>query len=62
MKIYNTEEELVRNLIDSQLPVGAYSTQWNGTNNQGAMVANGLYIVAFSYPGGFRTGKVMVQK
>ena len=43
LSIYNMMGQKVRTLIDGQLSAGAHSTQWNGTDDNGALVANAVY-------------------
>ncbi|MFN9778137.1 MAG: FlgD immunoglobulin-like domain containing protein [Candidatus Kapaibacterium sp.] len=38
---------VVKTLIDGDVTAGRYTAEWDGTNNDGAMVANGSYIYRF---------------
>jgi len=41
--IYNIRGQLVQTLIDSDMPAGVHTVQWDGTDNSGHHVASGLY-------------------
>jgi len=43
LRIYNVLGQLVRKLVDANLPAGAYNTQWNGRDENGRPVAAGVY-------------------
>ncbi|MEJ2634371.1 MAG: FG-GAP-like repeat-containing protein [Calditrichia bacterium] len=42
--IYNTLGQIVRTLVNDSRNAGTYTVTWNGRNDHGALVANGLYI------------------
>ncbi len=42
--VYNLNGEIVKRLVNENLPSGNYLTKWNGTNNFGKEVASGVYI------------------
>ncbi len=44
LRIYNTLGQVVRNLMDAQMPPGQYRAEWDGRNNQGLVVGAGTYI------------------
>lgn len=41
--IYDVNGARVRTLIDRELPAGAHSVEWNGTDSRGGTVASGVY-------------------
>jgi len=43
LKIYNMLGQLVRTLVDADLPPGAYTATWNGRDANGRSAANGVY-------------------
>jgi hypothetical protein len=43
LKIYNMLGQLVRTLVDADLPPGAYTANWNGRDVNGRPVAAGIY-------------------
>jgi hypothetical protein len=42
--IYNTLGQKVRTLVSDASPAGSYKVLWDGNNDNGAMVASGIYI------------------
>jgi len=54
--IYNVRGELVRTLVEERKNAGYYDVIWNGTNQQGQVVANGLYFYEM------KTGKFIERK
>ena len=44
IKIYNSAGQIVRTLVDNYLPQGEYICHWNGRNQEGFQVSNGIYI------------------
>lgn len=42
----------VRTLVDSELPAGMHAARWDGRDQQGAVVASGVYRVVLTAPGG----------
>ncbi|MDZ7376842.1 MAG: T9SS type A sorting domain-containing protein, partial [candidate division KSB1 bacterium] len=43
LKIYNLQGQLVRTLVDEEKLAGSYSVMWNGTADNGAKLASGIY-------------------
>lgn len=50
LRVYSVRGELVRTLVDHELPAGPHSLTWNGLDEQGRQVASGAYIVRFIAP------------
>jgi hypothetical protein len=46
LRIYNTAGQLVKVLADGRTKPGAYTSVWNGTDNKGRRLANGVYFYA----------------
>jgi len=44
LKIYNLKGQLVRTLLNTQLPVGTKELIWNGTDDKNKYVASGIYL------------------
>ena len=44
IKVYNILGQEIRTLVNGNVPRGVYTIEWNGKNNQGLMVANGVYM------------------
>ncbi|MBI5019935.1 MAG: right-handed parallel beta-helix repeat-containing protein [Ignavibacteriales bacterium] len=51
LRVYNSIGELVTTLVDESKSAGEYQIDWNGTNNLGVPVANGMYIYRISATG-----------
>ncbi len=43
LKIFNINGQVVKELLNEQLPVGTYLTKWNGDNTFGNSVSSGIY-------------------
>lgn len=43
LNVYNILGQVVRTLVDEELPAGAHSVVWDGKNGQGSDVASGVY-------------------
>ncbi|UCG61389.1 MAG: T9SS type A sorting domain-containing protein [Candidatus Zixiibacteriota bacterium] len=44
IKVYNVLGQPVATLVDEELGVGTYSTEWNGRNKNGEQVSSGVYL------------------
>lgn len=44
IKVYNAMGKLITTLVDQQHRAGNYSVQWNGRDDQGNLVSNGIYL------------------
>ena len=54
--IYNTRDELVKTLIDQDMPEGQYQAIWNGRSFEEDVVASGVYLIRL------RAGKYTATK
>lgn len=43
LRIYNMLGQLVKTLVDADLPAGDHQAVWNGTDDQGRALASGMY-------------------
>ena len=43
LKIYNLKGQLVKTLVDSEMPKGKHKVIWNGTDRNGKVVGSGVY-------------------
>ncbi|MDP3024331.1 MAG: cohesin domain-containing protein [candidate division Zixibacteria bacterium] len=43
LKIYNITGQLVKTLVDAELPAGHHTVTWSGTNSSGSEVGTGIY-------------------
>ena len=48
LKIYNSQGEEVRTLVDTHQPQGIWSVVWDGRNNAGRRVGSGVYFYKLS--------------
>jgi hypothetical protein len=63
IKIYNVRGELVRTLsLNESFAAGANTLEWNGTDNSGASVASGVYVVKYAVDGFNANQKVVMVK
>jgi len=44
VEIYNTRGELVKTLVDEDMPAGNYQSVWDGRNFENDVIASGVYI------------------
>jgi flagellar hook assembly protein FlgD len=62
IKVYNTMGQLVTTLIDQYQFAGTYHIEWNGRDDKGNWVSNGLYIYQM-YAGSYtQTCKMILVK
>lgn len=60
LKVYNTLGQVVKTIVDSDQQPGLYSINWDGKDNQGRQVANGVYLYRLS-AGSFTDTKKLVK-
>lgn len=56
LAIYNMTGQLVRTLVNGEMPAGSHSVVWNATDDTGARVASGVYLYVI------RAGEFVSQK
>ncbi|MBN1349250.1 T9SS type A sorting domain-containing protein, partial [candidate division KSB1 bacterium] len=44
LKIYNVQGQLVRTLIDKNMPAGAHQVRWDGKDHSNHSISTGVYI------------------
>jgi CSLREA domain-containing protein len=59
LDVYNLQGELVRSLVNQNLPSGTYSISWNGRTGSGQRVASGVYFYRLT-AGSFTASRKMV--
>jgi M6 family metalloprotease-like protein len=59
LKVYNLLGELVKRVVNQELPAGTHSVTWHGDNESGRAVASGIYFYVLK-AGNFRAAKKMV--
>jgi hypothetical protein len=62
VRIYDVAGRLVRTVEDRTLPAGEYELSWDGRDGGGSRVANGVYFVRLTAPGGSLTRKTVLLK
>lgn len=62
LKVYNLSGQLVKTLVDSNLPAGTYTVTWNGTNSAEEKVASGIYFYRLSAGTYSQTRKMCLLK
>ncbi|MGE5314252.1 MAG: FlgD immunoglobulin-like domain containing protein [Acidobacteriota bacterium] len=58
-EVYSITGGLVRTLINTEMPAGFYTVTWNGTNDNGQVVASGMYFFRV-HAGSFTASKKML--
>ena len=56
LSIYNTTGQLVRTLVNGEMPAGSHAISWDATDNSGQRVASGVYLYII------RAGDAFVQQ
>jgi hypothetical protein len=62
LQIFNVNGQLVRTLIDNDLPPGAHHRTWRGTNQDGQQVSSGTYFYRLQVGGLAKTGQLYMIK
>jgi len=60
--VYNCLGQRVRTLLDASQPGGVYSVQWDGTDEDGAAVASGVYFCRLAWNGKAETTRMVLLK
>jgi hypothetical protein len=62
IKVYNTIGQLVATLVDQKQPYGIHSVQWNGRDDQGDTVGNGIYLYKMQVADFTQTHKMVLMR
>ena len=63
ISVYNLVGERVRHIADENAAQGTtFGYVWNGTNDSGDFVGNGVYIIMMKSPKGVTLKKVIILK
>ena len=62
VKIYNVRGQLVKTLIEDELPPGRHEVVWDGTDQGGERVASGVYLYRLKTPKSQTTRKMIFLK
>ncbi len=60
--IYNSNGELIKTLVNDNLPSGNYMAKWDGTNEKGNNVASGVYLYTLKVDNLKLSSKMMMVK
>lgn len=62
LDIYNVKGQLVKTLVNGEMPGGTHSVVWNGRDNDNNAVASGVYFYRVSSPKATRTKRMLLMK
>jgi len=62
LKIYNIRGQLVKTLLESELPAGRYEVMWDGKDESGVRVSSGVYLYRLKTGQGITTRKMILLK
>jgi choline dehydrogenase-like flavoprotein len=62
LDIFNVKGELIRTLLDSDMPAGSRSVTWKGTDNSGRAVVSGIYFYRFRAADFTRSRKMILLR
>ena len=62
LAVYDVAGRLVAKLVDKSVPAGRYEVLWDGRNENGTLVASGVYFVFLKSTHGTRTIKILLAK
>jgi len=62
LRIYNATGQLVRVLVDDEVPAGSHRARWDGKDEQGRSVSSGVYFYALETRTGSLRSKVVVVR
>ena len=62
LEVFNIAGQRVRSITDQSLQQGNFRFYWDGLNDKGALVGNGVYYVVIQTPGGTKIQKVILLK
>jgi flagellar hook assembly protein FlgD len=62
IKIYNTQGQHVKTLVEGPVEPGRYIARWDGRNLAGESVSSGVYFYKMAAPGFAATRKMLVVR
>lgn len=62
VNIYNSLGQLVKQLVNKELPAGLNEKSWDGLDELGRLVSSGIYFYKISYKENVLTGKMVLAK
>jgi len=62
LKVYDTQGRLVRSLVSGKQRPGSYTVVWDGRDEQGRIMANGVYFYRLDVPNFTATKKALLLR
>jgi hypothetical protein len=62
LDIYNVKGQLVKTLVNGEMPAGMHSVVWDGRDSNNAAVASGVYFYRVSTPMATQTKRMLLMK
>jgi len=62
VRVFNVKGQLVRDLVDGNLPAGYHRVVWDGKDSSNRGVSSGIYMYRMDAPGYSKTLKMMLMK
>jgi len=62
LQVFNLLGQLVKTLVDEQLPAGQHSVVWDGTDKYGDHAASGIYLYRLRVGDDSQAKKMMLLK
>ncbi len=62
LEIYNIKGQLVKTLVNGEMPAGMHSAVWDGRDSKDRAVASGVYFYRISSPQGTQTKRMLLMK
>ena len=62
LEVYNILGQHVKTLLDSELPAGAHSIEWDATNSRGTRVSSGIYLYRLTVENNTQSKKMLFLK
>jgi len=62
LEVYNSNGQLVNRLLDAEVRAGTHEVRWDGSNNSGKRVAEGMYFYRLQAGNEMVTGKLMLME
>ncbi len=62
LAVYNTKGQLIKTLVDAELPGGKHSVVWNGLDDAGRNVSSGVYLYKLETAGQSQTRRMLLMK
>lgn len=62
LRIYNIQGQLIRNLVDENMPAGNHSVRWDGRYDNGVIAPAGIYVYRLDAGSQSLTGRITLMK